>query len=139
MPRFDYSRDQERQALDACFEPDGEGFIYYRDHLARGIPVSASERALFLSEGAESTHDAFREAIAGRRPTRPRRPFLKAYGKTLATLPPHWALGFITVGGSLIVAGMVTSSIFLKYLWIGSGSLGVIFGLQQLIVVLRSR
>ena len=139
MPRFDYSRDQERSVLEACFEPDGDGFIYYRDHLAPGIPVSASERALFFEEGLESAHDEFRDAIAGRRPTRPRRPFLKAYDKTLASLPPHWALGFITLGGSLIVAGLVTSSAFLKYLWIGSGTLGVLFGLQQLIVVLRSR
>lgn len=139
MPRFDYSRDQERSVLEACFEPDGEGFIYYRDHLAPGIPVSASERALFLGEGLESTHDEFRDAIAGRRPTRPRRRFLKAYGKTMASLPPHWALGFITLGGGLIVTGMVASSIWLKYLWIGSGSLSVFFGLQQLIFVLRAR
>lgn len=125
--------------LEASFEPDGDGFIFYRNHLSRGIAVSAEEKAMFLSDGLVDGHGEFFDRIAGRPPSRPRRPFGRTYVNMLATLPPGWALGFITLGGGLIVAGMATKVPALRYLWLFAGILGAAFGTQQLLVLLKRR
>jgi hypothetical protein len=40
-----------RNLMSLAFEPCGDGYAYYRNRWARGVPVSAAEREAFISGG----------------------------------------------------------------------------------------
>ena len=48
MRLFRYTRGEERAFLATSFERNGDGYAFYRHHLARGIPVTAEELESYL-------------------------------------------------------------------------------------------
>jgi hypothetical protein len=64
---------EQRRLLALCFEPDGDGFIFFRNRWASGIPVTAEEREAYLSASPFGFRRDFYGAIKGRVPVRPPR------------------------------------------------------------------
>ena len=65
--------DAPRRILEACFEPHGDGYVYYEHDRAPGIPVSVAEREQYLNNWTVFSPVAFRRRIAGRTPVTPPR------------------------------------------------------------------
>ena len=61
-----------REILTTAFEKSNGKWIWYANAWSDGVVVSPQERDIYL----EFRPIAFREAIAGRVPTEPRRPYL---------------------------------------------------------------
>ena len=64
---------EQRRLLDLSFERDGDGYVFFRNRWATGIPVTAQEREAYLSAGPFSRRREFYEAIKGREAVRPPR------------------------------------------------------------------
>lgn len=71
---------RKRAILSTAFVPSGTHWLYYKNAWAKGVLVSADERELFLSFCLRR----FRQAIAGRQATAPRRPYFRALRRLLA-------------------------------------------------------
>ncbi len=65
MSLFRATRGGERHLLDSSFGPDGDGYVFYRHHLARGIPVTAAERESYLRPPLGGSRRDFYQAIRG--------------------------------------------------------------------------
>lgn len=116
MIPFRYTRGEERHFLDSSFEPDGDGFLFYRSHWSRGVPVTAEERALYLRPPLEGSRRDFYRRIEGRPATGPRRGFWRSQLRTAASIP-------VAIGWALAATGIF-------FLW-RSGAVED-FGLQWL-------
>ena len=99
MRPFRYTRDEERSLLESSFEPHGDGYVFYRHHWARGIPVSAEERAEYLRPPIDGSRRSFYRKIERRAPVTPRRPWLRSQAATLRAMPAGVAIGLVAVGG----------------------------------------
>jgi hypothetical protein len=133
MRFFRYTRGEERHFLDSSFEPSGDGYAYYRHHLARGIPVTAEEREACLRPPLDGSRREFHEAIRGRPASLPRRSWRRSQQATLAAIPAGFGLGLVLVGASLVWRGPGFEPP-LSWLLIGAGIAGAAYGLLVLAV-----
>ena len=127
MRLFRYTRGEERHFLASSFEPNGEGYAFYRHHFARGVPVTAAEREAYLESPLDGSRRAFYEAIAGREASLPRRPWWRSQRATLAGIPAGFGFGLILVGAMLLWRGRGFEPPLL-WLLAGAGALGTIYG-----------
>lgn len=134
MRLFRYTRGEEREFLDSSFEADGAGWIFYRHHFARGIPVTAEERDLYLRPPLDGSRRNFFAAIRGRPATAPRRSWLLSQRRTLAGIPAAFGLGLVLLGGSMIWRGAGLGEPPLRWLVMFAGMLGAAYGLLVLAV-----
>src|SRR5260221_10234199 len=88
--------DDQRRLLSTAFERSKDGYVFYRNGWASGVPVSAEEREKFVSS------DAFRAMQLGRE-----------YSKRRAVAPPRHASPWLVADAMPIswVAGLATVSI----------------------------
>lgn len=135
MPSFRYTRGEERAFLDSDFEPDGAGFLFYRTHWSRGIPVSAAERQAYLARSFGDERRHFEEMIRGRAATGPRRPYWRSYGRMLAAFPASFGAAFLAFGAMFLLRAFVSDDPPpLIWLWLTAGWLSAGFGAQILLV-----
>lgn len=132
MRLFRHTRGEERHFLESSFEPSGDGFAFYRHHLARGIAVTAEEREAYLRPPLDGSRRDFYEAIRGRPATLPRRPWLRSQRATLAAIPTGFGLGLIIVGAMLLWRSSGFEEPGLRWLLAAAGALGTIYGLAVL-------
>lgn len=128
-----YTRGEERTFLDGSFERNGDGYLFYRHHRARGIEVTAEEREAYLRPPLDGSRNAFYEAIRGRPASGPRRPWLRSQRATLASIPAGFGLGLILLGATLLLRGSGFEP-ELRWLLMGSGGLGMAYGALVLAV-----
>ena len=83
---IDVTRGDVRRIMETAFEPQGDGFAYYRNVWAKGVPVTAAERELFVDAWTPEKSRAFHRLIAGRAPVAPARG-LKPFGRIARALP----------------------------------------------------
>jgi hypothetical protein len=121
MDLFRYTRGEERAFLDTGFEPDGDGYLFYRHHWARGIPVSAAEREAYLRPPLDGSRRAFHDAIRGRPATAPRRPYRRSYGRMLAGVPASFGWGLVLVGAMLLWRGAAIGIAAIQWLCLVAG------------------
>lgn len=131
---FRYSRGEERAALDTSFEPHGDGYVFYRHHLARGVEVSAEEREAYLRPPLGASRRDFYEAIRGRPATLKRRPWLRSQYVTLAGIPAGFGPGLILVGTMLLWRSGGFDEPPLRWLLTTAGVLGTVYGTLVLAV-----
>jgi hypothetical protein len=136
MPSFRYTRGDERRFLDTSFEPNGDGYVFYRHHWARGIPVTAEEREEYLRPTLEGSRSGFYRRIAGRAPVTPRRPYRISLRIMLESFPPAFGWAFVAVGAMLLWRGTALADPGLSALCLVAGAMGASFGL--LILAVRS-
>lgn len=132
---FRYSRGEERAALDTSFEPHGDGYAFYRHHLARGVEVSAEEREAYLRPPLGASRRDFYEAIRGRPATLKRRPWLRSQYVTLAGIPAGFGPGLILVGAMLLWRSGGFDEPPLRWLLRTAGVMGTVYG--ALILAIR--
>ncbi len=137
MDLFRYTRGEERDFLDTSFEPDGDGFLFYRHHWARGVKVSAAERDTYLRPPLDGSRRAFYDAIRGRPAMAPRRPYWRSYGRMLAGIPVGFGWGLVLVGATLLWRGATMEAAVLKWLFLVAGSMAAALGAQAAIARLR--
>jgi hypothetical protein len=135
---FRYTRGEERTFLDSSFEPHGDGYAFYRHHLARGVPVTAEERETYLRPPLDGSRRDFYEAIRGRKAVLPRRSWWRSQRATLAAIPAGFGLGLVLLGATLIWRGGGFEGPLARFL-VGAGLLGGVYGLLVLAVRLRRR
>jgi hypothetical protein len=135
---FRYTRGEERAFLDSSFEPHGEGYAFYRHHLARGIPVTAAEREAYLRPPLDGSRRDFHESIRGRPASLPRRSWSRSQRSTLAAIPAGFGWGLILAGAMLMWRGAGFEPP-LRWLLAGAGALGAAYGLLVLLVRPRRR
>lgn len=128
MRFFRYTRGEERAFLDSSFERRGDGYAFYRHHLARGIEVTAEERATYLRPPLDGSRRDFYDAIGGRPATLPRRPWLRSQRATLAAIPAGFGLGLILVGAMLLWRSRGLEEPPLRWLLTAAGMLGTLYG-----------
>lgn len=136
MRLFRYTRGEERTFLDSSFEPHGDGYAFYRHHLARGIPVTAEERETYLRPPLDGSRRDFYESIRGREAVLPRRSWWRSQRATLAGIPAGFGFGLVLLGATLIWRGRGFEGPLGRFL-VGAGLLGGAYGLLVLAVRLR--
>lgn len=139
MRFFRYTRGEERTALDSSFERHGDGYAFYRHHLARGVEVTAEERETYLRPPLHGSRRDFYDAIRGRPATLPRRPWLRSQHVTLAAIPAGFGVGLILVGAMLLWRSRGFDEPPLRWLLTTAGILGTIYGALVLAVRLFAR
>jgi hypothetical protein len=75
-------RSRKREILATAFDKAGDDWIYYSNAWSRGVLVNSDERELYLTWRLL----AFRRAIAGRRPSEPKRPYWPTVKRLLIAL-----------------------------------------------------
>lgn len=133
MRFFRYTRGEERHFLDSSFEPNGDGWAFYRHHFARGIPVSAEEREAYLRPPLDGSRRAFYDAIRGREAVLPRRSWWRSQRLTLAGIPAGFGFGLVLLGAGLMWRGAEFEGP-LRWLLAGAGGLGAVYGALVLAV-----
>lgn len=130
---FSAKRGEERHLLDSSFEPHGDGYAFYRHHLARGIPVTAAERETYLRPPLGGSRREFYEAIRGREASLPRRGWRRSQHATLAAIPLYFGFALILVGAMLLWPrdGLEPP---LRWLLTVAGAMGVAYGALVLAV-----
>jgi len=140
MPAFRYTRGEERTLLDSSFEPDGEGFLFYRTHWSRGIPVSAAEREAYLARPFDDERRRFEEMISGRAASGPRRPYRRSYGRMLGAFPASFGAAFLAFGAMFLGRAYFGGDpALLTWLWLAAGWLSGGLGAQIMMVWLWRR
>jgi hypothetical protein len=135
MPSFRYTRGEERAFLETSFEPDGDGFLFYRSHWARGIPVTAAEREACLARPFDDERRRFEEMISGRAASGPRRPYWRSYGRMLGAFPASFGAAFLAFGAMFLIRSWGGGDpAVLLWLWSIAGGLSAGFGLQIVLV-----
>lgn len=135
MPSFRYTRGEERALLDSSFEPYGEGFLFYRTHWSRGIPVSAAEREAYLARAFGDDRYHFEEMIRGRAASGPRRPYWLSYSRMLAAFPASFGAAFLAFGAMFLGrAYFGDDPPMLIRLWLTAGWLSAGLGAQIMLV-----
>ena len=134
MASFRWTRSDERRMLEVDFEPEGDGYVFYRHRWAPGVSVTAAEREEYLQAPLESSRSAFYRKLAGREPVRPRRRFRTSYGLMLEAFPASFGWTFLALGVVLLVNGFVAQHVALKGLFLLAGAMAAAFGPQILIV-----
>ncbi len=74
--------DRRRELLTTAFEKEGDQWVWYANAFAKGVPVSAEERELYLGFNPLG----FRRAIKGRAALRPRRPYMPELKRILVSI-----------------------------------------------------
>jgi hypothetical protein len=132
MSLLSFSREDQRRILETAFEPDGDGFLFYRNRWSGGVPVTAAERDAYLRKSAFASRRAFYRKIAGR--ARGRRRDYGSASTRMATAFPHgWAVGLIALGSSLLIRGLFTDDDWRRWTALAGGVLTVSLGLWLLI------
>jgi hypothetical protein len=137
MRVFRYTRGEERHFLDSSFEPSGDGYAFYRHHLARGVPVTAAEREAYLRPPLDGSRRDFYEAIRNRPASLPRRSWRRSQRATLAGIPAGFGWGLLVVGAMLVWRGGGFEP-QLRWLLVGAGALGILYGALVLAVRLSA-
>jgi len=114
--------------LDVAFEPDGDGYIYYRRHWAPGVRVTAAEREEYLRAPLVGSRRAFHRKLEGRSPVRRRRGYWTSVGTMLAAFPASFGLAFLGFGAILLVNGAFAGHPALKGLFLLAGAMSAAFG-----------
>ncbi len=128
MRLFRYTRGEERAALDSSFERHGDGYAFYRHHLARGIPVTAAERETYLRPPLDGSRRDFYEAIRGRPATLPRRGWWRSQRATLGAIPAGFGFGLVLLGATLFWRADVMDEPPLRWLLLTAGVMGMAYG-----------
>lgn len=134
MRLFRPTRGEARSLLASSFEPNGDGYAFYRHHLARGIPVTAEEREAYLRPPFGGSRRDFYEALRGRPASLPRRSWWRSQRSTLAAIPAHFGGALIVVGAGLLWRSGGDLETPLRGLLTVAGSLGVLYGILVLAV-----
>ena len=135
MPSFEYTRGEERTLFDSSFEPDGDGFLFYRTHWSRGVPVTAAEREAYLSVAFPGSRRDFYAAIRGRAPAGPRRSYWRSNFTMLAAMPASFGVGFLAFGAMFLTRGLGGGDgPALTWLLLAAGGLGVGIGAEIVLV-----
>jgi hypothetical protein len=74
--------ERRRELLSTAFDRVDGQWVWFPNAWSRGIMVTAEERELYLTFAPV----AFRQAIKGRPPTRPRRPYWATLGRILTAM-----------------------------------------------------
>jgi hypothetical protein len=98
-----FGPEQQRRLLELSFEPQGDGYLYYQNRWARGVPVTVDERECYLAAGALASRSVFYRAIRGRVATAPPRKYGPVYWQILSRMP-------LAMGGSALFAGLALAS-----------------------------
>lgn len=77
----------QRKMLELAFEPDGDGYVFFKNAWSSGVPVTADERESYLSAGLLSGRGEFYRTIASRQATPPPRPANAVRSKIFRTFP----------------------------------------------------
>lgn len=139
MRPFRYTREEERGFLGSSFEPYGDGYVFYRHHWARGIPVTAAERSEYLRPSLEGSRTAFYRKIEGRAPVVPRRPWLRSQAATLRSIPAGISIGLMAVGGLMLARSGGFADPGLAWLLLVAGAMALGYGSLALAARLWSR
>jgi hypothetical protein len=135
MPPFRYTRGEERGFLDTSFEADGDGFLFYRSHWSRGIPVSAAEREACLARPFDDERRRFEAMISGRAASGPRRPYWLSYSRMLAAFPAGFGAALLAFGAMFLGrAYFGDDAPVLIWLWLTAGWLSAGLGAQIVLV-----
>ena len=101
----------QRTMLELSFEPDGDGYVFFKNVWSSGVPVTAVERETYLSAGLLSGRGEFYRTIADRQATRPPRPANAVRLKIFRAFPLFVVLTSALVGLGLIrIANAETST-----------------------------
>jgi hypothetical protein len=131
---FRATRGEARSLLDSSFEPNGDGYVFYRHHFARGIPVTAEEREAYLRPPFGGSRRDFYGAIRGRPASLPRRSWWRSQRATLAAIPAHFGGALIVVGAGLLWRSGGDFETPLRWLLAAAGILGLLYGILVLAV-----
>ena len=123
-----YTRGEARHMLDSSFEPDGDGYVFYRHHFARGIPVTAGEREAYLRPPLGGSRRDFYAAIRGRPASLPRRSWRRSQHATLAAIPAGLGFGLILLGATLFWRSDIMDEPPLRWLLLTAGAMGMAYG-----------
>jgi len=136
-----FNVEERRRILEAAFEPWGDGFVYYKNRWAQGIPVSASERDQYLEHWSPEAARTFRRRVAGRAPVVPARGATNA-GQSrlglLGSIPKRAAVGPIASGLFSVFVLAHIGQDWLKLVAIIGGAILILIGLGIAMVGRRS-
>ena len=115
---------------EGLFEPHGDGFLFFDNIAAPGVPVSAEERAAFIADRTSSAQARLRRRIAGRSPTAPPRggPDAAPFGDAL---PKHYNTIALIAAALMGFAALTTENT-----WAAAG-IGLVAAAAVLSVVVR--
>lgn len=129
------SSEEQRRLLETSFEPHGDGFLFYRNRWANGVPVSAAEKDEYLSIPVFGSRRAFYHKIANRSPVKGPRQYRHAASRMAWAFPRGSAEAILLLSGGLLLRGFFASAAFEQWAAVLGGLAGVLFGLW--IVVYR--
>jgi len=134
--------EQQRSLLALSFAPHGEGYVYYKDRWAPGIPVTTEEREQYLTDWSPVAARAFRPRIAGRAPATPPRGGSSAGQvqlQMLGAIPKSSAIGPGLSGLFAIFVLSRTTSGWLSAFALGAGVFLLLVGLAIAVFAGSSR
>jgi hypothetical protein len=131
---FRYTRGEERHFLDSSFEPNGDGYAFYRHHLARGVPVTAAECEAYLRPPPGGSRREFHDSIRGRPASLPRRSWRRSQRNMLAAVPARFGLGLILTGALLAWRGPGLDEPPLRWLLLTAGIMAMTYGVLILAI-----
>jgi hypothetical protein len=136
-----FETEQQRRLLELSFEPHGDGYLYYRNRWAHGVPVSESERDEYLSHGVFGSRAAFYAAIRGRAATAPPRKFGPLYWQMLSRIPPGMDAVAVLFGLTLGLKWFSMAPLLARAVQLALGGGLVFFGAQLVYarLILRTR
>jgi hypothetical protein len=97
---------EKRALLELSFERDGDGYLFYSNRWARGVPVTAQEREAYLAAPTLAANRAFHRSLRGRSATAPARKPGQVQKRTFASLPLRWGLTAALLGSILLLCGI---------------------------------
>ena len=124
---------ESRKLLETAFEPQGAGFVYYRNRWSPGIPVSAEEREAYVSRWYLGSTAAFHKRIAGRAPVTPARGG-RAMGSVMRAIPARF--GVILFGGAVlgVLMGLIADSSAERWFMWACGAISFVVGMTWAVV-----
>lgn len=125
-----FGREDQRRLLEAAFEPDEDGFLFYRDRWSAGIPVTPAEREEYLNIPALGSRRDFYQKIKGR-PARGRRDYSSA--RIAKAFPAGWAVGLLGFGCVFLLYGASAEGGWTRWSRFGGGGMMIVLGLWLLV------
>jgi hypothetical protein len=129
-----FGSDEQRRLLELSFEPHGDGYLYYRNRWARGVPVTAAEREEYLAPGVMGSRAAFYAAIRGRAAVAPPRKFGPVYWQMLSRMPTAMGVAALLFGLKLSSGWFSTTLLVERAALLVLGGGLVLFGAQLVYV-----
>ena len=116
-------RGAQMAILETAFEPDGDGYLYYHNRWAPGIPVTVEEREAYISipVAGFAARREWSSRIRQRAPTAPRRPSREAMVRLRAAMPLAMTIWSFLFGAMFVLVGIGSDGPWWPVVLIGGG------------------